>query len=135
MTAKQPKGYHGGCLCGAIRYEARGEPEMALHCYCRQCQRTTGSGHAPQIVFAKKAVFITGELKLYDTKADSGSAVTNGFCPRCGSPILKETSGYPDIVCLFAASLDDPSTFRPSVVYWSASKQPWDYLDPMLEVC
>ena len=36
----------GGCLCGAVRYEANAEPAFAVHCYCRQCQRITGAGHA-----------------------------------------------------------------------------------------
>ena len=32
----------GGCYCGAIRYEAGGEPIMKASCYCRECQYFTG---------------------------------------------------------------------------------------------
>ncbi|HVO26987.1 MAG TPA: hypothetical protein VMW56_25535, partial [Candidatus Margulisiibacteriota bacterium] len=30
----------GGCLCGALRYEAEGEPLIAGYCYCVDCRRT-----------------------------------------------------------------------------------------------
>ena len=32
-----------------------------------------------------------------------------------------------------AATLDNPGLFKPQKILWSASKQPWDYLDPGLE--
>ena len=37
----------GGCLCGALRYEATGEPTMAGHCYCADCRKASGSGFIP----------------------------------------------------------------------------------------
>ena len=32
----------GGCLCGAVRYEATGEPSMAGYCFCEDCQKASG---------------------------------------------------------------------------------------------
>jgi hypothetical protein len=32
----------GGCLCGALRYEAEGEPRYAGLCYCADRQKATG---------------------------------------------------------------------------------------------
>ncbi len=33
----------GGCLCGAVRYEANELPSKGVVCHCHVCQRTTGS--------------------------------------------------------------------------------------------
>lgn len=124
--------YEGGCACGAIRYSARAEPRASIHCYCRQCQRVTGAGHASQMALPAKAVTIVGALRFYETTADSGNKVSSGFCAICGSPILKKSSGYPEMVFVHAATLDDPSGFSPQSAVWGASRQPWDYLDPAL---
>ena len=32
----------GGCYCGAVRYEAEGDPLMKEQCHCRECQYITG---------------------------------------------------------------------------------------------
>lgn len=80
-----------------------------------------------------EAVSITGKLKFYDLTADNGNIVSSGFCSTCGSPILKKTSGYNNMLFYACSSLDDPSLFKPEQVIWSASKQPWDFVDPDLE--
>ncbi len=125
--------YRGGCACGAVRYESRAEPRVSIHCCCRQCQRVTGAGHASQLAFPVDAVSIVGKLNFYELTADSRNTVSAGFCPTCGSPILKKSSGYPELVFFHAASLDDPSLFKPKKVVWSSSRQPWDYVDPDLQ--
>jgi hypothetical protein len=37
----------GGCYCGAVRYQAEGEPVLRAQCHCRACQHI--SGGAPQL--------------------------------------------------------------------------------------
>jgi hypothetical protein len=117
--------YEGGCACGAIRYEIRAESQFSFHCQCRQCQRISGGGHSSQIMVPKVATSLHGALAYYEQ--------SSGFCPTCGSPILKKSSGHPEVLFFHVASLDDPGLFKPQKVVWSASKQPWDYIDPALE--
>lgn len=126
--------HEGGCACGAIRYRLRGEPQFSLHCFCRQCQRITGAGHASQFSARADAMSLRGELRFYELAADSGNTVRSGFCPTCGSPILKKSSGFPDLVFIHAATLDDPSLFKPQKAVWSSGRQPWDTIDPALEM-
>lgn len=82
--------YQGGCACGAIRYEVGAEPKFLFHCQYRQCQRITGSGHASQFMVPKDAVAIRERLTYHELSADSGNAVSSGFCTTCGNPIMKK---------------------------------------------
>lgn len=122
----------GGCACGAVRYRVTAAPGFSFHCQCRQCQRATGTGHASLFVVPKASVSIEGGLKLHDQIADDGAIVSRGFCPHCGSPLLGTSSGSPDVMLIAAASLDDPSRFKPQKVVFSASRQLWDHVDPAL---
>ncbi len=38
---------NGHCLCGAVRYEAWGEPLFSGFCYCEDCRRASGAGASP----------------------------------------------------------------------------------------
>ena len=122
----------GGCACGAVRYQAKAPPKFTVICQCRQCQRVSGSGHAAQFATATDTTTIDGDLSYYDMPADSGNTTTSGFCGRCGSPVLKKTSGYPQFLFFHAATLDDPSVYKPEMVVYAAFKQPWDHVDPDL---
>ena len=128
-----PAPFSGGCLCGAIRYESRAEPLFSINCHCRDCQRTTGTAYAPVLAVPRDGLSISqGEPTYYTSQSDSGETVSRGFCPECGSGIFSELSANPDIVGLKAASLDDPSWFRPTVDIYTDSAQPWDVMNPDL---
>lgn len=120
----------GGCQCGAVRYESPAAPGFSLHCHCRQCQRITGAGHASQFGLPANDVAITGDVRIYKLRADSGNVVDSAFCGACGSPIFKRTSGHPELIFFHATTLDDPARFKPQRSVWTACRQPWDQLDP-----
>lgn len=123
---------NGRCQCGSICYASDIEPVFAIHCYCRQCQRITGAGHASQFGLPASAVSIEGTLSAYKLKADSGNEVTSSFCPKCGSPICKSTSGMPDLLFFHAATLDAPGQFTAARNVWTSQKHAWDQLDEHL---
>jgi hypothetical protein len=123
--------FTGGCLCGKIRYECAAEPIFMGNCHCRDCQQATGTAFAAAMLVPRNAVTITGEVKYYDVTGDSGSIVSRGFCPSCGSRLFSKPP-ISELLGIIAGSLDDPSGFQPARDIYTASAQPWDYMNPDL---
>lgn len=123
--------FTGGCMCGAIRYECTAEPIFMGNCHCRDCQQATGTAFAAAMLVPRNAVKITGEAKYFDVVGNSGNMVGRGFCPNCGSRLFSKPP-IPELMGIMAGSLDDPSEFKPAVDIYTASAQPWDYMNPNL---
>lgn len=123
--------FTGGCLCRAIRYECSAEPIVMVNCHCRHCQQATGTAFASAMLVPRAAVNIIGKVKYYDVIGDSGATVGRGFCPNCGSRLFSKPPN-PELMGILAGSLDDPSWFRPGMDLYTASAQPWDYMNPDL---
>jgi hypothetical protein len=84
--AKAEKTHSGGCLCGSIRFEARGAALKPHTCSCKMCQRHSGSLTVAWVEFPKDAVSWTGEggePALWRSSDYSSRA----FCPQCGSSL------------------------------------------------
>lgn len=124
--------FTGGCACGAIRYQIAAEPVATFHCQCRSCQKATGTGHASAMVFPRAAATVTGQPRFYESPADSGNLARRGFCPSCGSLVLGGTSGVPEMLAVFAGSLDEPARFVPQAVIYHSRAQAWDHVDAAL---
>lgn len=125
--------FHGGCYCGKIRYICRAVPTATINCHCRDCQRLGGGAYAPIVVVPLQAVTITqGELKRHATARLNGRENVRGFCASCGSRLTVGENPARNIVGLLAASLDDPSEFRPTMDIFTEDAQPWDTMDANL---
>lgn len=123
--------FTGGCACGAVRYKCSAAPLLVWKCHCRTCQQATGSAfNLNVIVLASALTFTKGEPTYYVVTGGSGSNLYRGFCPMCGSPLGGKGDTFPGMRGVSGASLDDPSELEPVADIWTASAQPWDYLDP-----
>ena len=118
----------GGCLCGAIRYEAEGEPLYAVHCCCRDCQRASGAGHVPVMGVLKASFKVNGETKSYTKTGGSGLRSIRHFCPECGSLLFGTPEVSPDAVTIYVGSLDDPSAFKPQSILFTRDRAAWDQI-------
>ncbi|GEM06333.1 hypothetical protein Rt10032_c01g0350 [Rhodotorula toruloides] len=45
--------YHASCHCGAVRYEAKGEPELSVCCHCHTCQIVHGATSQRALIYKK----------------------------------------------------------------------------------
>ena len=71
----------GGCMCGAVRYEAVGEALDIGYCHCHSCRRHTGAPVVTFVVFEADNVHFTGrERRIYE----SSPGVARAFCGQCG---------------------------------------------------
>jgi hypothetical protein len=115
----------GGCRCGALRYEITQAPHLTYTCHCTDCQRMTSSAFSMAVVVADEAFRLTkGEPRPLQRATDSGRIATLWFCPECASWICRapRTSST---IRVRAGTLDDTSWLRPTVHFWTRSKQPW----------
>jgi hypothetical protein len=122
----------GSCLCGALRFEATGDPIFQGFCQCLDCRKATGSGHYAAIGMPEGAVKVTGPSRKYAKKADSGHLIERNFCPTCGSMVFDTGAGMPGVLIVNAALLDDPEFFKPQMVVFARSGLSWDLIDPQL---
>jgi hypothetical protein len=81
------------------------------------------------VAFETKHVAITGELKRYASKADSGNILQRGFCSVCGTPVTSQAEVRPHLIFLRAGTLDDPSIVSPAMNIWTKSAPHWAHID------
>jgi hypothetical protein len=115
----------GGCLCGALRYEAEGEPLYAGHCYCTDCQKASGSGFIPFMGFAASALRFSGPIRPFVSPAANGGDATRNFCPTCNSLVFGGVVGESDSFTIYAGSLDDKSHFHPKIAIFARNRPGW----------
>ncbi len=114
--------FTGGCLCGAIRYEARGPRIWSIICHCRMCQRASGSALAALFYVPADHIAITsGTPRIYR----SSPAVERLFCHQCGSPLFFQRTHRRDLRAIFVGSLDDPNDFKPEMHVCMSSAVHW----------
>ena len=116
----------GGCKCGLVRYEGTPLRAPMFRCHCRDCQQLTGAGHSEMLPLAIDDFSINAECKTYEMLGGSGQPTFSGFCPNCGSQITRNSSRMSDRIYVHAASLDDPSQYKPEKSIYSGAAQSWD---------
>jgi len=115
----------GGCLCGAVRFTIEAEPMAARTCWCRLCQSLGGGSATVNICFPTDALTMTGEVRIYESVADSGNAMRRGFCPTCGTPLTSAAESRPHLIFIRSGALDDPNLLGPQATIWTSQAPDW----------
>ncbi len=103
----------GGCLCGAVRFIAEGEPYRTGICHCMDCRKHHGAPFHASAIFPQYAVTIEGEPGNYRGRY---------FCTRCGSSIFARSG---DEIELNLGAFDATDQFRPHYELWTARRESW----------
>jgi hypothetical protein len=114
--------YRGGCLCGAVRYEATGSARNLCYCHCESCRRAAGAASVPWATFERARFRITrGELTEYRSSAP----VLRGFCALCGGSLTYRNEARAAEIDVILVTLDEPAQLAPQMHVWVADKLPW----------
>jgi hypothetical protein len=124
----------GGCLCGALRYAAEGDPLYMGFCYCADCRKASGSGYIPFIGYAAGAMRFSGKTSQFISKAARGGDAVRNFCPTCGGLVFGGRVGVDTEHTVYAGSLDDPSAFTPRIAIFARERPAWTIIPPGLTV-
>jgi hypothetical protein len=121
----------GHCYCGALHYEAEGEPVFRGQCHCRECQYISG-GH-PNLVMAMPEAgfrYTQGAPKSFRRK-DLPHPVTREFCAECGTHVVSRASALPGTVMLKVGTFDEPGLFGgPQMIIFTIDKQAFHHIPP-----
>jgi len=122
----------GRCLCGAVRVEIDAQPLGVRACWCTVCQQLAAGSATVNLVFPAEAVAVDGEVRWYESIADSGNTMRRGFCPACGTPLFSRSEQRPTVIIVRAGVLDDPEIAAPEATIWTGSAPAWALIDPEL---
>ena len=117
---------HGACLCGAVRYEVRGEPLGADWCHCSRCRRFSGAAADPSLKVRAADLAIVGGRDRVRVYVEAGHA-DRAFCATCGSSLFggRGLFGAAETVGVCMGTLDDDPRVRFTCHKAIAWKAPW----------
>lgn len=79
-----PRVMVGGCICGAVRFEAKPRASETHVCHCETCRRWTGSAFMCVSVLPEDIRFTGAEnIRTYR----SSEWAERGWCDRCGTTL------------------------------------------------
>lgn len=132
MSNGAVQSWDGGCLCGAIRYRAVGEPIAQTICHCQTCRRAAGATPVGWATFRfDELSFLSGKPIYFR----SSSTAVRSFCSQCGTPLTYQHNSSLDKIDITAATLDEPNHFVPTHEIWITDRVAWASLDPALPHC
>ena len=111
---------HGGCACGALRFEARGEPLGVGLCHCMTCRRRHGAPFNAFATYAAAQLAWSGPAGRWRSAEHSQRL----GCATCGAPIFwADDAG--EFIELHLGSFDDVGSLAPQYEIWTLRREPW----------
>lgn len=125
MMTPLPITHTGQCLCGAVRFEIRGDFEAFFLCHCSHCRKGSGSAHSANL-FSKSATlrWLSGEAQVTAFQL-AGTRHARSFCATCGSA-LPSLQMNGTLLVVPAGSLDGDVPLRPQGHLFTESRADWD---------
>jgi hypothetical protein len=102
----------GGCICGAVRWQISGPLSGAAFCWCKRCQRRTGTAFSTTGLTRPGTFSIIEGADLVSTY-EPGDGWNKSFCSRCGSQTHTTNPENPEAIAVRIGSFDEDPGIRP----------------------
>ena len=114
----------GGCLCGAVRYQAKPPTLFCAHCHCGYCRRAHGAAFVTWFGVPEEAFQLSsGEdvVRWHESSKQS----RRGFCTVCGTTLFFASTIAPGEMHVALATADGPIDRAPQAHVFSDHRVPW----------
>lgn len=125
MSAQPP--FHGGCLCGAVRFTVAGPTKWCAHCHCTLCRRAHGAAFVTWVGVAEEFFRLDAEESLRWFESTPGAF--RGFCERCGSTLLFRSGRWPGEMHVTRAAFDAEIDRSPAGHAYYSTHVDWATVD------
>ena len=127
------KSVHGGCLCGAVRFEAELPSKWCAHCHCSMCRRAHGAGYVTWVGFdGSQFRLLQGDDRLAWYASSPGAR--RGFCRDCGSTMLFESERWAGETHVALACIDEAIDRQPQANVFYDAHVDWMPIDESLKI-
>jgi hypothetical protein len=123
MTMKEV--HSGSCLCGAVRFSARGALRGVVYCHCSQCRKQSGHYYASTNL-AEANIDIRGLDNV--TWYAASDLARRGFCRTCGSLLFWKHNQL-DEISVMAGAFEQPSGLQGECHIFVAGKGDYYSID------
>ena len=102
----------GGCFCGAVEFEVKGEPTVMLYCHCKDCQAWSAGPINSASLWDPNLLEITKGRDYIDTYNKTEVSYRK-FCKKCGGHLMTDHPGF-KLIDIYAVILEDFS-YKPTM--------------------
>src|SRR5262249_38425985 len=118
--------FEGGCLCGAVRFIATGQPKGGYWCHCQTCRKHSGAPASVFVVF-ERAPYTVGRGDMIKYGSTRGRP-RRGFCARCGPTLTCESAGLATEIHFHVGAFDRAAEFQPPRHVFAEEHLPWFHM-------
>lgn len=115
----------GECACGKVTFEVDRPLIGAALCYCKRCQRRTGTGVSATALTQPGSFSVTGGEEHVAGYEPGDGGFNKYFCRECGGHLYTSHPDNPEILAIRLGALNEDPGIRPLAHQFTAYAAPW----------
>lgn len=102
-------------MCGAVRWQISAPLFGAAFCWCKRCQRRTGTAFSTTGLTQPGTFTITEGADVVATYEPRDGGWNKSFCSRCGSQTHTSNPDNPEVIAVRLGSFDEDPGIKPGL--------------------